>query len=127
VIDEAIGKILGMAMAYAVSALGLWLAYVNYRRRVLGAERVMTPLAWGVVATVVALVAAAVWAVASLADPAAAAATAAVKQPSAVSAAPALPFGEALPWLGIVVPGAVFLVATAVTVALYRHFASRVR
>ena len=33
-IDEAIGKILGMAMAYGASALGMFVAYVNYRNEV---------------------------------------------------------------------------------------------
>ena len=51
-IDDTIGKILGMAMAYGVSALGLFLAYVNYRKRTIGAEKVMTGAAWAVVAVV---------------------------------------------------------------------------
>ena len=49
-IDDAIGKILGMAMAYFVSSLGLFLAYVNYRRRIVKADKVMTPAAWLAVA-----------------------------------------------------------------------------
>ena len=44
-IDEAIGKILGMAMAYAASAAGMLLAYVNYRKRIVKADKVMTPAA----------------------------------------------------------------------------------
>jgi hypothetical protein len=40
-IDEAIGKILGMAMAYGVSSLGLFLAYVNYRKRKLQVAQVI--------------------------------------------------------------------------------------
>jgi len=42
---EALGKLLGMVMAYAVSSLGLLFAYVNYRRRIMKAEKVFTPLA----------------------------------------------------------------------------------
>ena len=44
-VDPAIGKILGMVMAYAVSALGLLLAYYNYRKRIVKADRVFTPRA----------------------------------------------------------------------------------
>ena len=38
-VDPAVGKILGMVMAYAVSALGLLLAYYNYRTRIVKADR----------------------------------------------------------------------------------------
>jgi len=72
VITEAMGKILGMAMAYGVSALGLFLAYVNYRRRVVRAERVMSRTAWAVVAAVVLVLVAGVWVVADLSTRAAA-------------------------------------------------------
>ena len=68
-IDESIGKILGMAMAYGVSALGLFLAYANYRKRTLNAEKVMTPKAWGVVAAVVLAIVGGVLVVAQLAQP----------------------------------------------------------
>jgi hypothetical protein len=44
-ISPAAGKILGMLMAYAVSTLGLILAYYNYRKRVLKAEEIFTPAA----------------------------------------------------------------------------------
>jgi len=44
---EAIGKLLGMVMAYGVSSLGLLLAYLNYRRRVVKAEKAFSPLALG--------------------------------------------------------------------------------
>lgn len=43
-IEEAVGKVLGMAMAYIVSALGLLLAYYNYRKRIVKAEKVFSPL-----------------------------------------------------------------------------------
>jgi len=42
---EALGKLMGMVMAYSVSSLGLLFAYVNYRRRIMKAEKVFTPLA----------------------------------------------------------------------------------
>lgn len=92
-IDESIGKILGMAMAYGVSALGLFLAYVNYRKRTLKAEKVMTPKAWGVVAAVLLTIVGGVLVVAELAKAptedskqahAEAAAEAAVAEPAAV-------------------------------------------
>ena len=48
-IDEAIGKILGMAMAYVASAMGMFVAYLNYRMRIVKADKVMTPVAWTVI------------------------------------------------------------------------------
>jgi len=42
---EALGKLLGMVMAYTVSSMGLLFAYVNYRRRIMKADKVFTPLA----------------------------------------------------------------------------------
>ena len=44
-VDPAVGKILGMVMAYAVSALGLLLAYYNYRKRIVKADHIFTPRA----------------------------------------------------------------------------------
>jgi len=44
-ISPAAGKILGMLMAYAVSTLGLILAYYNYRKRVIKADEVFSPTA----------------------------------------------------------------------------------
>lgn len=133
-IDEAIGKILGMAMAYGVSSLGLFLAYVNYRKRTLGAEKVMTPRAWAVVATIVLAVAAGVLVVARLAEPPES--PAAVETEVAVEPAPAPPAAaptgaptatvpaerKRWPLVGIMLPAVIFLVATWITVALYRHF-----
>lgn len=127
-IDEAIGKILGMAMAYAVSGLGLLLAYVNYRRRTLRAARVLTPRAWGVIAIVALVVAGGVAVVASLAQP---------PQPrpavaTEVDPAPAPPVTGAptptpeerprWPLVGLLLPAAIFIGATWVTGWLYLHF-----
>ena len=81
-IDEAIGKILGMAMAYGVSALGLFLAYVNYRKRIVRAEKVMSGAAWAVVAVIVVAIAAGVLVVADLAQPRAAAPAEVVEAPA---------------------------------------------
>lgn len=123
-IDDAIGKILGMAMAYAVSALGLFLAYANYRRRIVGAERVMTTTAWAVVAAIVVAVVAGVVVVASLVQPGPPAA--AIEAPAepllAAVPPPPRPEGPRWPLLGILLPAAIFLVATWITAGLYRHF-----
>ena len=45
-IGPAAGKILGMLMAYAVSSPGLVLAYYNYRKRVIKAEKIFSDRAW---------------------------------------------------------------------------------
>lgn len=147
-IDEAVGKILGMAMAYGVSSLGLFLAYVNYRKRKLGAEKVMTPAAWGVVAAIVLGVTGGVWVVASLARPPASVEpeTLAQVEPApesvagleeapeaepetAVTPVPAPPVerdASRWPLVGVVLPAAIFLAATWITLALYRHFSRAV-
>lgn len=127
-IDDAIGKILGMAMAYLVSALGLFLAYVNYRRRIVKADKVMTPAAWAVVAAIVVGVVAGVVVVGQLAEAPAPAAEA-VAEPVAEAPAPAAEEppaarreGSRWPLLGMILPAAIFLLATWVTAGLYRHF-----
>ena len=124
-INDAIGKILGMAMAYGVSALGLFLAYVNYRRRIVKADKVMTPAAWMVVAAIGVAVLGGVVVVASLAQPPSGE-TAVVAEPPppvTVEAPPAaLRDRPRWPLLGIVLPAAIFLLATWITAGLYRHF-----
>ncbi len=129
-ISEAMGKILGMAMAYGVSSMGLFLAYVNYRRRIVKADKVMTPAAWGVLAAVVLGVAAGVAVVWQLAEPPAAVAEEAAEPAAAEEAAPepAAPPAAAeeerdrWPLIGIIIPAAIFLFATWVTGSLYSHF-----
>ncbi len=130
-ISEAMGKILGMAMAYGVSSLGLFLAYVNYRRRIVKADKVMTPAAWGVLAAVavgVALGVAVVWQLAE--PPAAVVAEAAAPPPVAEDPTPepAAPASDEprdrWPLIGILIPASIFLFATWVTGGLYRHFAT---
>lgn len=142
-IDEAVGKILGMAMAYGVSSLGLFLAYVNYRKRKLGADKVMTPAAWGVVAAIVVGVTGGVWVVAQLARPPASVEpeTLAEVEPAPESVAgleeapPAVPMQATPPierdesrWplVGILLPAVIFLGATWITLGLYRHFSRTV-
>ena len=127
-IDEAIGKILGMLLAYLVSALGLLLAYINYRKRIVKAERVMTPVAWGVIAvTLLAVVAgAAVVTRLAAAAPEAAAleSPAEAPPPVTVPVEPPAEIRERSRWplVGILVPAIVFLFATLVTAGLHRHF-----
>jgi hypothetical protein len=127
VIDEAIGKIIGMAMAYFVSSLGLFLAYVNYRRRIVKADQVMSPAAWMVVAVIVLGVVGGILIVGALAEPPSAAeAVTAVEpqpEPAAVERPAADPReGSRWPLLGMLLPAAIFLFATWITAGLYRHF-----
>ena len=137
-IDEAVGKILGMAMAYGVSTLGLFLAYANYRKRILKADKIMTGRAWGVVGLVLLSIVGGVVVVSQLAKapPAAssevpetasavdsrasdASASAAVEPvPAATGSEPR----EQWPLLGILLPASIFLIATWITAALHRHF-----
>jgi hypothetical protein len=132
-IDDTIGKILGMAMAYGVSSLGLFLAYVNYRKRTVKADKIMTGTAWAVLAVVLLGVAGGVLVVAQLAEPPA---DESMKAPEAVVETPppatastvsevTLEEGErdAWPLIGILLPAGIFLFATWVTTALHRRFA----
>lgn len=134
-IDEAIGKILGMAMAYGVSTLGLFLAYANYRKRILKADKIMTPRAWAVVAVVLLSIAGGVVVVSQLAQPPAAE-TGAVEtvEPAAETqtrvvdsvppeGSPAEP-RERWPLLGMILPASIFLIATWITAGLHRHFST---
>ena len=129
-IDEAIGKILGMAMAYGASALGMFVAYVNYRKRVIKADKVMTPAAWAVIVVSALAVGGAVVVVGQLATAPTEEATAASEEtlPTEEATAPAAAEPRsraergAWPWIGIVIPAGIFLFATLVTAALHRHF-----
>ena len=128
-IEDAIGKILGMVFAYFVSAFGLFLAYVNYRRRIVKADKVMTPAAWGVVAAIVVGVVAGIFIVGQLAEPPAPAEVAIAEPVPEVPpvAAPEEPppaprEGPRWPLLGMILPASIFLVATWITAGLYRHF-----
>lgn len=133
-IDEAIGKILGMAMAYGASALGMFVAYVNYRKRIVKADKVMSPAAWGVIALSVLAVLGAVFVVSQIAaappEPSAVeemVAPAPVVEPETQAAPPAAAVGEprsSWTMVGIVVPGIIFLFATWITAALHRHFST---
>jgi len=127
VIDEAIGKILGMAMAYGVSVLGLFLAYANYRRRIVRAEKVMTPAAWGVVAATLLLLVGAVAVVGSLVRPSAGAPVQVAAPAQAAAPLEVIPERteptERWPLAGMLLPAAIFLAATWITGRLYVHFA----
>ena len=130
--SEAMGKIVGMLMAYGVSSLGLFLAYANYRRRTVGADRIMTGRAWLVIAVVFGAVAAGALVVSQLAELPAQSSVVAelppvVENPAAeVAPTTSAPVeGEERdrwPVIGIVVPAAIFLFATWVTTALHQHF-----
>ena len=129
-IDEAIGKILGMAMAYGASALGMFVAYVNYRKRVVKADKIMTPAAWLVILLSALAVAGAVVVVGQLASsPDEAAIAAEVEAPATEPETPKPPpvrqrdaSQSKWPLVGIVVPGLIFLFATWITAGLHRHF-----
>jgi len=108
-VDPAIGKILGMVMAYAVSALGLLLAYYNYRKRIVKADRIFTPRALVVL-----------WVVGLLAVAGLVLAAAAV---SAGSRSEGQSIIYDLP--GIIAPGLVFALSFWVTWALYKKFSGR--
>jgi hypothetical protein len=98
---EATGKILGMAMAYGVSSLGLLLAYVNYRKRIVKAEVIFTPLARIVIGVIITIAVVGAIAVGVLAGKA------------SVS--------------GVVVPLLIFGFSFLVTWLLYRHFSRQMR
>ena len=136
-IDESIGKIIGMAMAYGVSALGLFLAYANYRKRTVKAEKVMTPKAWGVVAAVLLTIGGGVLVVAELAQPPGAT-SAQEPEPETVAQAPVseeapVPTASSTsaeersnwPLIGMMLPAFIFLTATWITAGLYRHFSAQ--
>lgn len=105
--SPAAGKILGMIMAYAVSSLGLLLAYINYRKRILKAETIFTPRAKAVIIGVVSVTV--VGAVLT--------ATAASSEEQglwgAIAANP----------LGLLLPTLIVLVSVVLTWLLFRHFA----
>ena len=105
--SPAAGKILGMIMAYAVSSLGLLLAYINYRKRIIKAETVFTPRAKAVIISVVGL------AVVGAVLTAAAASGEGEGLWAAVSENP----------LGLLLPTLIVLVSVFLTWLLYRHFA----
>ena len=105
-LSPAAGKILGMFMAYAVSSLGLLLAYYNYRKRTLKAETIFTPAARAVIISVISV--AVVGAVLTAA--------------AASSDAEGLWGALAANSLGLLLPLAIVFVSVALTWLLYRHF-----
>jgi len=110
-VDPAAGKILGMLMAYAVSSLGLLLAYYNYRKRILKADRIFTPVATAVIVGVITV--AVIGAVL----------TAAV----ASSDADGLWSAVTSNIVGLVLPALIVLVSVLLTWMLFRHFSRRMK
>jgi len=108
-IDPAAGKILGMLMAYAVSSLGLLLAYYNYRKRILKAEKIFSPTATAVIIGVISV--AVIGAVL----------TAAVASSDADGLWPAVTSNL----VGLALPALIVLVSVLLTWLLFRHFSSR--
>ena len=107
--SPAAGKVIGMVMAYAVSSLGLLLAYYNYRKRILKADRIFTPTARAVIIGVVSV-----------------SVIGAVLTAAAAS-------GEGSWWravtgnlVGLALPAAIVLTSVVLTWILYRHFAGRI-
>jgi ABC-type polysaccharide transport system permease subunit len=105
-ISPAAGKILGMLMAYAVSSLGLLLAYYNYRKRIIKAEKIFSATAKAVIIGVVS-----------------------VAVVGAMLTAVAATAGGAGLWravqdnaLGLLLPLIIVLVSVMLTWILYRHF-----
>jgi xanthine/uracil permease len=108
-VDPAAGKILGMLMAYAVSSLGLLLAYYNYRKRILKADRIFSPVATAVIIGVITV--AVIGAVL----------TAAVASSDADGLWPAVTSNI----VGLALPAFILLVSVVLTWALFRHFSRR--
>jgi hypothetical protein len=107
--SPAAGKILGMIMAYAVSSLGLLLAYINYRKRILRAETIFTPRAKTVIGGVIGIAVV-----------------------GAVLTAAAASSDESGLWgaftsnpLGLLLPTLIVLVSVVLTWLLFRHFAKQ--
>jgi hypothetical protein len=107
--SPAAGKIIGMLMAYAVSSLGLLLAYYNYRKRTLKADTIFTPAARAVIICVVGV------AVVVAVLTAAAASTEAEGLWGSLAANP----------LGVLLPLFIVGVSVALTWVLYRHFSKQ--
>lgn len=105
-LSPAAGKILGMLMAYAVSSLGLLLAYYNYRKRIVKADVIFTRTARWIIGSVVATVIGA-----------------SILGAAAIGREGQGPL-DALRdnWVGIVVPVAIFAFSFWMTWLLYRHF-----
>jgi len=117
---EALGKLLGMVMAYAVSSMGLLFAYVNYRRRIVKAEKVFTPLAavltGGIGAVLFGAVVVLLIAMGRMPAESGQAMTIGEVQQAA---------STSFSLTGLLVPSGIFLLSFILTWLLYRHFAAR--
>lgn len=110
-VDPAAGKILGMLMAYAVSSLGLLLAYYNYRKRILKADRIFTPVATAVIIGVITV--AVIGAVLTAA--------------MASSDSDGLWSAMTSNIVGLALPAFIVLVSVLLTWMLFRHFSSSLK
>lgn len=121
--NEALGKILGMAMAYGVSFIGLVLAYYNYRKRIAKAEGIFTGTALAVFVPSALLVAGVlvftVWFALNLPE-----------EGTKVLMSAKLPAIQSTitsnKLIGILVPGAIFVFSFWVTYMLYKHFSKQI-
>jgi len=117
---EALGKLLGMVLAYAISSLGLLLAYVNYRRRIVKADKVFTPLAavltGGIGVGVLGIVVILLVAMGRMPAETGQAMTIGNVQQAATT-------GFSL--TGLLVPAGIFLLSFILTWLLYQHFAKQ--
>lgn len=104
-ISPAAGKILGMLMAYAVSSLGLLLAYYNYRKRILKADPIFSPVAKAVIIGVVSV-----------------AVIGAVLTATAASSEGSLWTAITGNLLGLILPTLIVLISVLLTWMLFRHF-----
>ncbi len=108
-LSPAAGKILGMLMAYAVSSLGMLLAYINYRKRIIKAETIFTPAARNVIIGVITV----------------AVVGAILTATAATSGEEGLGRALADNIVGLVLPAFIVMVSIGLTWILYRHFAQR--
>ena len=107
--SPAAGKILGMIMAYAVSSLGLLLAYINYRKRILKAETIFTSRAKAVIIGVVGV----------------AVIVTVLTAAAASSDTPGLWGAIAANPLGLLLPALIVLISVILTWLLFRHFSKQ--
>ena len=110
------------------------MAYVNYRKRIVKADKVMTPAAWMVILLSILAVAGAVVVVFQIAGAPSETAPPAAVEVAEVTVEPEAGLEPAFdkrdeerkawPLIGIVLPGLIFLFATWVTAGLHRHFST---
>jgi TRAP-type C4-dicarboxylate transport system permease small subunit len=115
--------------------LGLLLAYYNYRKRIVKADKVFTGTAWGIMAGTLAVVLVGVVVVVVLAgrqQPTTITGTEVAQEIAVEAEAPVAPAPaevakgrQGFSIIGIIVPGAVLLFSAMITWGLYNHFSRR--